>query len=235
MAATSHFLYLINKNELDMQSFYGYGSDIIKKRFKFSPDAFVQMALQLATYRLFGKQVATYESSQVRFFSHGRTETTRTVSIKSNAFVSRMGLTPHQQSNHEARVEKLKLLSEAIDSHTNYLKNASRGHGVDRHLFGLQMLVKESDTTPTLFSHPLYLRSKHWRASTSTLPNKPGFGCVVSDGVGIAYDIQPNSIYFTITGRKENNWTERLSHLIEESLLEMRLLVETEMPTTSKL
>jgi carnitine O-acetyltransferase len=30
----------------------------------YSPDAFVQMAIQVATFRLFGKQAATYESTQ---------------------------------------------------------------------------------------------------------------------------------------------------------------------------
>ena len=74
-----------------MQSFQGYGSNFIKKA-GFSPDAYVQMAIQVATYRLFGKQCATYESTQVRPYLHGRTETTRSVSPASAAFVDRMGL-----------------------------------------------------------------------------------------------------------------------------------------------
>mmetsp|Transcript_20045 Transcript_20045/g.29870 ORF Transcript_20045/g.29870 Transcript_20045/m.29870 type:complete len:292 (-) Transcript_20045:310-1185(-) len=216
---------LVTDNQLDVQSFQGYGTAFMKKA-GFSPDAYVQMAIQLATFRLFGKQVGTYESTQVRPFLHGRTETTRSVSLASAAFVKRMGLRSIHDDDTEARNEKLSLLREAATQHSEYTRQAARGMGVDRHLMGLFMLV-DGDTVPTLFSHPLYSRSKYWRVSTSTLPNMPGFGPVVPDGVGIAYDIREDCCFFTITGRTEHNWTDRLSHLLEESLLEMSSLTMT--------
>jgi carnitine O-acetyltransferase len=51
-----------------------------------SPDATVQMALQLAFYRIHGRPCPTYESASTRLFLHGRTETVRSCSIESLAF-----------------------------------------------------------------------------------------------------------------------------------------------------
>ena len=82
-----------------------------------------------------------------------------------------------------------------------YIRKAGVGQGCDRHFMGLSMLVEEGEEAPALFSHPLFVRSKRWRVSSSTLPNMPGFGPVEEDGVGIAYEIKPNCVMFTVTGR----------------------------------
>ena len=49
--------------------------------------ASIQMALQLAYYRLHQKLVLTYESATTRLYYQGRTETIRPVSEHSVAFV----------------------------------------------------------------------------------------------------------------------------------------------------
>lgn len=48
---------------------------------KISPDAYLQMALQLAFYRMHGTWTATYETASTRQFKLGRTETIRTCSV----------------------------------------------------------------------------------------------------------------------------------------------------------
>ncbi len=219
-----------------MLSFQGYGSNYIKKA-GYSPDGLVQMAIQLASYRFFGRQVATYESSQVRKFLHGRTETTRSVSQSSEAFVKGMGLHPMQnESDESVRKRKLALLKDATEYHSKYLKSAARGYGVDRHFFGLFMVAEAPESAGVeLFQNPLFLRSKRWRLSTSTLPNIPGFGPVVEDGVGIGYEVKPDCCFFTITARKKNNYTESLRDLIEEALLEIQTMIAFDEPLTSKL
>ena len=232
-----------------MRIFRGYGSTRIK-RIGFSPDAYVQMAMQVAAYRLFEEQVATYESTQVRIFRHGRTETTRTVSHRSAAFVRRMGLRPSyggdgmgEETIKNERNEKLALLRSACEGHVMYLRNAAKGQGVDRHLMGLSLLQKNVDNfggddgadVLTLFNHPLNVRSKHWRVSTSTLPNAPGFGQVVPDGLGIGYEVRPDDCIFTMTGLRRNNWTEKLGDLIEEAMVEIELLNETNGMPSSRL
>jgi carnitine O-palmitoyltransferase 1 len=60
------------------------------KRCKTSPDAFIQMALQLAYYNEFGRNDLTYESSMTRLFRYGRTETIRSSSIESCNWVKSM-------------------------------------------------------------------------------------------------------------------------------------------------
>ena len=236
----ANFDKLISAHELQVQSFQGYGSGAIKKM-GYSPDAYVQMAMQLATYRLWGEQGGTYEATQVRPFLHGRTETTRTVSPPSEAFIKTMGLRPKRdEMDASKRAEKLELLKEAVNSHVKYIGSAAKAMGVDRHLLGLLLSAKEGETTPSLYSHPLYARSKTWRVSTSHLTHPRfdswGYGEVTPDGVGLAYSIHPNNCMFCITALRENGgWPERLSFLLEEALLEMQTLNEIGNAPTSKL
>ena len=57
---------------------------------KLSPDAFIQMAIQLTYYRLYNKIGATYESAQTKKYAFGRTETGRSVTMDSAAWVYAM-------------------------------------------------------------------------------------------------------------------------------------------------
>jgi len=63
-----------------------YGKGFIKKC-GVSPDAYVQMAMQIAYRRDAGKFGLTYESSMTRLFKHGRTETVRPCTMASKKFV----------------------------------------------------------------------------------------------------------------------------------------------------
>jgi len=228
--AKSAFQSLVGAHSLQVQSFQGYGSNYIKK-IGYSPDAYVQMAIQLATYRLFKKQVGTYEATQMRPFLHGRTETTRSVSPDSEAFVKAMGFIPRFNNNPTIREEKLSLLRSAVDSHMQYIRDAAVGNGIDRHFLGLSMLVEGEEEMPELYKNPVFTRSKTWRVSTSNLTHPKienwGFGEVVYNGVGVGYSVKSESCIFNITARKEHEWTDRLSYLLEEALIEMRLLNDT--------
>jgi len=55
-----------------------YGKSVLRSLGLF-PDTFVQMGIQLAGYRTWGRAVPTYESGHTRMFVEGRTETIRTV------------------------------------------------------------------------------------------------------------------------------------------------------------
>lgn len=235
----SNFDKLIADHEMRVQSFQGYGAGAIKKM-GYSPDAYVQMAMQVATYRLWGEQGGTYEASQVRPFLHGRTETTRTVSPASEAFVKTMGLRPKRdEMDASKRVEKIELLRTAVKTHTEYLGSAAKGMGVDRHLLGLALCVKEGEATPPLLSLPLHVRAKTWRVSTSHLTHPRvdswGYGEVTPNGVGLAYSVHPSHCMFCITALREHDWPERLQHLLEEALLEMQTLHDLDNAPNSKL
>jgi carnitine O-acetyltransferase len=206
----------------------------------FPPDAFVQVAMQLATYRLFGEQVGTYEATQVRSFLHGRTEVTRSVTTDSESFIKAMGPRPKLDENDSSiRGEKIKLLKMATKTHAKYTGLAAKAQGVDRHLLGLSMVVQDGEQTPDLYADPVFQRSKRWRSSTSQLShprfNLWGYGEVVPDGVGLAYAVLPRSCVFNITALRSTGWTDKLSELLEEALLEMQRLLEADKAPSSRL
>lgn len=180
---------VMGKHELKVQAYQGYGKGLIKQ-FKCSPDAYVQMTIQLAYHKMFGKNRPTYESAAVRRFQQGRTETCRSVSDESVAFCNAMA--NPELSNEQA----IKLFREAINAHVQYISDASDGHGVDRHLFGLKKCVKEGEKLPDIFQDPTYSYSSSWYLSTSQLSseyfNGYGWSQVIDEGFGIAYMINEN-------------------------------------------
>lgn len=186
------------------------------------------MAIQLAMYRLVGKQCATYEATQMRPYKHGRTETTRAVSNQSAAFVKGFGLIAKFHDDHFSLCTKKEILRNAIEAHVKYIGKAAKGKGVDRHLLGMSMTRQHDEPVPDLFNDTLYIRAKTWRVSTSHLSHPRfenwGFGEVVPDGVGVGYGIKHDSIVFNITARKENLFSERMCHLLEEALIEMQFV-----------
>ncbi|BDD61310.1 hypothetical protein MAP00_006360 [Monascus purpureus] len=207
----------IGAHELRVQSFQGYGKGLIKK-FKCSPDAYIQMIIQLAYYKMYGKNRPTYESATTRKFQEGRTETTRTVSDESVAFCKAF----HDPS--VPREEVVKLFRAAIAQHTKYILDASDGRGVDRHLFGLKKTLREGEPVPALYQDPAYAYSGSWYLSTSQLSSEyfDGYGWsqVIDDGFGIAYMINENSLNFNIVCKRLG--AEKMSYYISQAALELR-------------
>jgi carnitine O-acetyltransferase len=87
--ATTQFDQLAGKHELVVCTYDGYGKSYIKK-LGASPDAYAQMAMQLAYYKMYGVSRATYESAGTRQYLNGRTETGRSVSLESVEFCKAM-------------------------------------------------------------------------------------------------------------------------------------------------
>ena len=179
--ATTHHIGLISTHELRVEAYQGYGKGLMKK-FKCSPDAYVQILTQLAYHKFYGKNRPTYESAATRRFQEGRTETCRTVSDESVAFCDAM---THPLSMDE---ECRELFKKAIDSHVQYITNASDGKGVDRHLFGLKKLIKDGEEVPEIFKDPAYTYSSTWYISSSQLSseyfNGYGWSEVIPEGWG---------------------------------------------------
>lgn len=187
--AEKDFTEVIGAHELRVQAYQGYGKGLIKK-FKCSPDAYVQMIIQLAYFKMYGKNRPTYESATTRRFQQGRTETCRSVSDDSVAFCKAMA-DPQIEPK-----ETVALLRKAVASHVEYISAASDGKGVDRHLFGLKKLVGPNEELPSIYKDPTYAYSSKWFISTSQLSseyfNGYGWSQVVDEGWGIAYMINEN-------------------------------------------
>jgi carnitine O-acetyltransferase len=187
--ATKDFTEVIGAHELRVQAYQGYGKGLIKK-FKCSPDAYVQMIIQLAYFKMYGKNRPTYESATTRRFQQGRTETCRSVSDESVAFCKAMADPSIDPETTAA------LLHKAVKAHVEYISAASDGKGVDRHLFGLKKLIGPGEEVPSIYKDPAYAYSSKWFISTSQLSseyfNGYGWSQVVDEGWGIAYMINEN-------------------------------------------
>lgn len=232
LAAQRHFDGQIGQHELRVQAYQGYGKGLIKK-FKCSPDAYVQMVIQLAYHKMYGKNRPTYESAATRRFQQGRTETTRTVSDESVAFCSAMA--DHTKGPEECA----KLFRAAVNAHVAYINDASDGRGVDRHLFGLKMCIKDGEPTPEIFKDPAFSYSSSWYISSSQLSseyfNGYGWSQVIDDGWGIAYMINENSIQFNVVSKGLGS--ERMSFYLNEAAGDIRdiLLPSLTEPPKAKL
>ncbi|KAL9100613.1 MAG: hypothetical protein Q9163_004029 [Psora crenata] len=229
--ATADFDAVIAKHDLRVQAYQGYGKGLIKK-FKCSPDAYVQMIIQLAYHKMYGCNRPTYESAATRRFQQGRTETCRSVSSESVAFCDAM-------ADPEIPPEEcVKRFRAACDAHVRYISDASDGKGVDRHLFGLKKCLKEGEELPEIFKDRAYGYSGTWYLSTSQLSseyfNGYGWSQVVDEGWGIAYMINENSIQFNIVSKGLGS--ERMSFFLNEAAGDIRdLLLPTTEPPKMKL
>ncbi|KAI0896971.1 acyltransferase ChoActase/COT/CPT [Annulohypoxylon nitens] len=229
--AIKDFNEVIGKHELAVQAYQAYGKGLIKK-FKCSPDAYVQMVIQLAYFKMYGKNRPTYESAAVRRFQQGRTETCRTVSDESVAFCQAMA-----DPDVEAK-DRVDLLRKAVNAHVAYITAASDGKGVDRHLFGLKKLLEPGEEVPAIYKDPAYGYSSSWYLSTSQLSseffNGYGWSQVIDAGFGIAYMINENSINFNIVSKGLGS--QKMSYYINEAANDIRdLLLPTLEPPKAKL
>ncbi|XP_010634048.1 carnitine O-palmitoyltransferase 1, liver isoform [Fukomys damarensis] len=198
-------------NNVDMHSFpfHVFGKGLIKKC-RTSPDAFIQLALQLAHYKDMGKFCLTYEASMTRLFREGRTETVRSCTTESCNFVLAM-VDPTQTVE-----QKLKLFKAACEKHQLLYRLAMTGSGIDRHLFCLYVVSKYLGVESPFLKEVL---SEPWRLSTSQTPQQQvelfdfvkypnyvsgggGFGPVADDGYGVSYIIVGDHfIHFHISSK----------------------------------
>jgi carnitine O-palmitoyltransferase 1 len=221
--------------DLKVMSHERYGKGLVKKA-KCGPDAWLQMALQLAYFRDQGHFDQTYESSMTRLFKHGRTETIRSVSKKSCAFVKAM------ENPKATNEERVKLLQSACEAHQEYSQAALIGNGVDRHLFALYV-VSVGKGIPSPFLQNVLKRK--WKLSTSQIPQRQtipntwpgndqgdvypspsgGFGPVADDGYGVSYCVVGEYRFaFHVSSKKSASNTDSATFLarIDKAMSDMR-------------
>lgn len=212
---------LVGDLEMTYFKFTGFGKNFIKSQ-KMSPDSFIQMAIQLAFYRIHKEPGAHYESASTRKFLYGRTETIRSCSEESVAFAKTM-LDPDLPN-----AEKAKALRSAVEAHKNYAQNAVNGLGVDRHLLGLKLAAIEAGMdVPKLFMDVGYLRSSHMRLSTSQVPARCEafmcFGPLVPDGYGCCYNPRGDVMLFGLSAFNSSPETDsgNFRDALQQSLMDM--------------
>ncbi|XP_058509113.1 carnitine O-palmitoyltransferase 1, liver isoform [Solea solea] len=222
--------------------FREFGKGRIKK-LRVSPDAFIQISLQLAYFRDRGGFCLTYEASMTRLFREGRTETVRSCSNESSAFVKALdGGEAEEQCRH--------LFQLASEKHQNLYRMAMTGAGIDRHLFCLYVVSKYLGVESPFLKEVL---SEPWRLSTSQTPvqqmelfdikNHPdfislggGFGPVADDGYGVSYIIVGEElINFHVSSKHSCSETDshRFGAAIRQALQDIMVVLTVDPKSSS--
>ncbi|KAJ8917224.1 hypothetical protein NQ315_012716 [Exocentrus adspersus] len=233
---------LIKDLDFQVYRFTGYGKDFIKSC-KVSPDVYLQLALQLAYYRLYGKLTATYESASIRRFRLGRVDCIRSATPEALAWVAAMAQ-PKEDDIGNKKVtfhlvsdeKKLLLWGEAVAAQTAEMVDNILGQGIDNHLLGLRQAARETSPTaatplPEIFTDPTYRLANKFLLSTSQVATSGnsfmGYGPVEPDGYGASYNPKGDSIVFCLSAfwSSEVTSTSRFAQALEESLNAMQALL----------
>ncbi len=176
------------------------------KRLGISPDAFVQLAYQVAHRRARGRTGTTYESIATRQFHHGRTEAMRVVTPETFRFVAAM------DDPDADPVTRRTALRAAADAHVRRARNCQAGQAPEQHLWELQLLQRRDGealgATGALTLHD----SPGWRImrddflSTSSAPSANiryfGFGATSDHCIGVAYVLLPDRLNVHLSTRR---------------------------------
>ncbi|GFS05585.1 carnitine O-octanoyltransferase [Elysia marginata] len=214
----------------EIREYTTYGKEYCKTR-RLHPDAYCQMAMQLAYYRLYNRMAPTYETAPIRQFYHGRTETMRTCTMEALAWCKAMD-DPAVESS-----KKMDLLTKAINKHNKDFADACELKGCDRHMMGLFLLSQEEGLpVPAVFTDPSFVKSGgggNYILSTSCIGYTTVLGAVLpmcKDCIGCFYRINENKLTFYVTtwNADESTSSPGFADAVCGALDSMRDLVDQE-------
>uniref|UniRef100_UPI0037E79347 peroxisomal carnitine O-octanoyltransferase-like isoform X1 n=1 Tax=Semicossyphus pulcher TaxID=241346 RepID=UPI0037E79347 len=192
-------------------AFTAFGKAAIKER-KLHPDTFIQLAMQLAYYKLHKGLGSCYETAMTRKFYHARTETMRPCTEEAVSWCKIM-MEPTSDANAKRKAMQL-----AFHKHNKLMAEAQEGKGFDRHLLGLYLIAKEEGRpVPDLFMDPLYARSGgggNFTLSSSLVGYTTVLGVVapmVHHGYGFFYRIRDDRIVISVSAWKSCHQTDAAS------------------------
>ncbi|QFG24430.1 choline/carnitine O-acyltransferase [Actinomadura sp. WMMB 499] len=200
------------------------------KALRMSPDAFVQMAYQLAHKRAKGRIGATYESIATRQYRRGRTEAMRVVTPEVLRFVEAMD---DPDASPDVRRDALRA---AADAHVRRAKECQTGQAPEQHLWELQLIARRRGdelgvTGPLpLFDSPGWTVMRDDYLSTSSAPSTNiryfGFGSTSEQCIGVAYVLLPDrfNVYLS-TPRAVAGAMADFADRLREAVTELRDLL----------
>jgi len=215
-------------------SFDDFGADQAK-RLGVSPDAFVQMAYQLAHQRAKGRVGATYESIATRQYQRGRTEAMRVVTPESIGFVAVMD---DPLADDDARRLRLRA---AARKHAERARECQAGQAPEQHLWELQLIQRRRGTElgvpeePELYQSPGWVIMRDDYLSTSSAPSERiqyfGFGSTSSHCIGVAYVLLPGRFHvYLSTPRAVAGEMHSFAAELRRAIPELQALLAAESP-----
>uniref|UniRef100_A0A674BRL4 Carnitine O-acetyltransferase b n=1 Tax=Salmo trutta TaxID=8032 RepID=A0A674BRL4_SALTR len=217
---------LINDLDIRCFNFQRFGKEL-PKRHNLSPNSFIQVALQLAYYKVHNEVCASCDIASQRMFRGGRTDYIRSPTNQMLKFV----LTFDDPSI--TREAKLELLREAIETYVTLTDQALKGQSIDRHLLGLKLqAIEEGLSVPRLFMDTAYGLATHWKLRTGQVPANTDsvmcFGPLVPDGYAVCYNPQPDHVHFSVTAFNccEETQAETLAATLHSTLCQLQELLQ---------
>ncbi|GAA5612976.1 choline/carnitine O-acyltransferase [Streptomyces platensis] len=210
-------------------SFDDFGSTTAKA-LGASPDAFVQLAYQLAHQRAKGHLGATYESIATRQWRRGRTEAMRVVTPEIQAFVAAMEDPAASPDDRRAAFRA------AAGKHVARAKECQAGQAPEQHLWELELIQRRRGAELGVTEQPALYRSPGWLTmrddylSTSSAPSENiqyfGFGSTSSRCIGVAYVLLPDRFHLYLsTPRAVAGPMEAFADRLREAVAELRELL----------
>jgi len=195
------------------------------KQLRCSPDAFAQLAFQLAHRRAKGFTGATYESIATRRYHHGRTEAMRVVTPEVMAFADTM--TDPNASDDAKRAA----FRTAADAHVRRAKECQAGDAPEQHLWELQWIQRRRGGPDLPF-----FESPGWRIlrddflSTSSVPSPRvqyfGFGSTSPTCIGVGYGLQHDRFdIYLATPRSVADQMYLFADRVREAVAELEALL----------
>ncbi|XP_042367712.1 carnitine O-acetyltransferase-like [Plectropomus leopardus] len=229
--AKQHMNTLARKIDLSFKEFDHFGKNFIKT-YKMRPNAFVQMAVKLAYYRLYQQICPSMEYVTLRAFKLGRVSMMNSNSPASVAFVKAFDDPKIQNTEQGTGC----LLQKALDAHAWSTDLALRGQDMFSHLWGLkQQAVEEKVPMPDIFTDNSFDKVFTINLGTSYVANMAGclpcFGPEEPGQYDVLYSIMDDCIDITVATLKSSKTHEGYSTTdmclaVKDALLDFRTLLE---------
>uniref|UniRef100_A0A674EIE8 Carnitine O-acetyltransferase b n=1 Tax=Salmo trutta TaxID=8032 RepID=A0A674EIE8_SALTR len=137
---------LINDLDIRCFDFQRFGKEL-PKRHNVSPNSFIQVALQLAYYKVHNEVCASCDIASQRMFRGGRTDYIRSPTNQMLKFVLAF----------DDPTISLELLRKAVETYVALTDQVLKGQSIDRHLLGLKLqAIEEGLSVSRLFMDTAY-------------------------------------------------------------------------------
>lgn len=239
--AETHLVERIQQHQLETLDINNYGKDLIKSM-GFSPDAFFQMALHAAYYRVYLCVRSGFEPVLMRQYLHGRTDVARTTTLEAAAFARIFS------DEKASTAKKIEAMHRAADAHVAISKDCAKGLSHHRHLYVLHQMWKQQHafleatalepagvdsynqkhfSATTIFTDPGWARLGTTILMGSNVDNPclgyAGFGPPAADGFTVCYFIRRDHLAMTVCSR--NGEAKRFIDAINETFQEIKTML----------